>query len=114
MMDLTINYNGDYPSAVTVASDAVIQGALIAAQLIIRRAGQDDVFVDFSMMKGLGAGELSVRQLELLDFEVDQSAEQPPFGSPPVMKSIDLSEELHSLREKIARLEARLKALEAT
>lgn len=90
---LTLNYAGDYPSGVRVASDLTIDGNVVH--------------------KGEIVGEVRITTLILQDFEPDPAAVEQEDGGPTTMRGIDLAEELHRLRGEIRRLSDRVQKLEA-
>jgi hypothetical protein len=110
---LTLNFAGDY-SSVKIGSSALVDGSvsihgnLLVNQVILRRPGEEDVFLDLSAVNALAAGELSVKHLEVQDFEPDPV---PPVGGGG-MVSIDLAEELHRLRAALKAVTERLRALD--
>lgn len=88
---LTLNYEGDYPSGVRVASDLTIDGNVVH--------------------KGEFVGEVRMTTLILQDFEPDPAAVEHE-GWPTMMRGINLAEELHRLRAEIRSLSGRVHELE--
>ena len=117
---LSINYNSDYSGGIGLRSNVLIEGAVVAngaletrtsvlaTQFILRQPGKDDIFLDMSAVNALAAGAISLKSLELEDFEPDPI---PPVGGGGLV-SIDLAEELHRLRDEIKTLKDRVHALE--